>query len=217
MISLPFKSELKHKVILVFFVLFYSYSSNGQIIDSIKLALHKEPRIYFGFQNRNTFVNTDNIKLWGIVGGLDFEKKVKLYAGIYGFRDANATLLKNQPQFEQDTVYRSLNTSNLGLGIEYTYFVKNRLSLSLPLQIGIGGLNYHYTGAGLNQREGYTIAPIEFGTNAFYSIIKYVGLKGELGYRLILAHPTAAKYSSPYYSFGVSVAVGQLYRDVIAK
>ena len=197
------------------FSLIFSFISKAQnhVVDSIKLALNTSPRMYFGLQNRNTFINAENIKLWGVVGGLDYNKKVKLYVGFYGFRGENVVLLKNQPEFQQDSVYRSLNTSNLGFGIVYTYYTKDKLSLSIPLQVGIGGLNYRYTATNLNQREEYTIAPIEFGVNAYYSIIKYVGIKGGLGYRLILAKPTAAKYSAPYYSLGVSVAVGQIYRD----
>lgn len=196
-------------------VLFSISTAQNQVVDSIKLALKAEPRIYFGFHNRNTFVNTENIRLWGIVGGLDYANKVKLYTGIYGFRGENVVLLKKDPRFQQDTVYRSLNTNNLSVGIEYTYFEQNRLSLSVPVQIGMGGLNYRYTAPGLNRREEFTIAPIEFGTNAFYSLAKYVGIKGGVGYRLIIGKPIAAKYSAPYYSLGLTVAIGQFYRDVI--
>jgi hypothetical protein len=208
---------VKRSIRTISLFLLYSISSttHAQVIDSIKLHLKAEPRLFFGFQNRNTFVNTQTIKLWGIVGGLDYDKKVKLYAGIYGFSGENVTLLINRPEFEQDSVYRSLNTGNLSAGIEYTYYQKGRLSLSAPVQVGIGGLNYHYTATKLSKREKYTIMPIEFGTNAYFNIIKYVGLKGGVGYRLILGNRVAAKYSAPYYTLGLSVSIGQIYKDFI--
>jgi len=201
------------KFFFVAIILSFSYNSNAQILDSLKLALKAEPRVFVGFQNRNTFVNTRTIKLWGFVGGFDYDKKVKLYAGIYGFSGENVTLLKNRPEFEQDSVYRSLNTGNIAAGIEYTYFTQNRLSLSAPLQIGIGGLHYEYNAINFSKREKYTILPIEFGTNAYFKIVKYLGLKGGIGYRLIFGNKVAAKYSAPYYSLGLSLSAGQIYRD----
>ena len=74
---------VKQSIRIISLLLLYSISSttHAQVIDSIKLALKAEPRVFFGFQNRNTFVNTQTIKLWGIVGGLDYDKKVKLYVG----------------------------------------------------------------------------------------------------------------------------------------
>ncbi len=87
---------VKQSIRIISLLLLYSINSttHAQVIDSIKLHLKAEPRLFFGFQNRNTFVNTQTIKLWGIVGGLDYDKKVKLYAGIYGFSGENVTLYR---------------------------------------------------------------------------------------------------------------------------
>jgi hypothetical protein len=202
------------KTIILILLLVVKLSGYAQVLDSIKLALKTKPKVFAGLQNRNTFVNAQTIQLWGLVGGLDYDKKVKLYTGIYSFKSDKAILLKNNLEFSQDSVYRSLSTSNLGVGMEYIYYTKNRLSFSVPLQVGLGTLNHTYTAIGLHQRDKFFIIPLEFGVNSYLSILKYVRLKGGLGYRLIIAQSTAAKYSAPYYSLGLSVAVGQIYKDI---
>jgi len=55
------------------------------IVDSIKIALKEEPSFYVGMHNRNTFIQTNTIKLYGLVMGLDYAQKIKIYAGVYGF------------------------------------------------------------------------------------------------------------------------------------
>ena len=86
------------KFIQFFVVLSILNTSNNlqaqnHILDSAMMAFKEKPTFYIAFHNRNTVVNVQKIKLYGIVGGFDFNKKIKLYLGVYGFVKPNKLLL----------------------------------------------------------------------------------------------------------------------------
>lgn len=211
------------KGILLLLLSLSTLLSSGQheLVDSIKTALKTpEPKFIFGFHNRNTFIQSNRTKLYGIIGGLDFNEKLKLTVGIYGFGRANQSILVNNADFSQDSVYRFINTNNTSLGVEYDYYHHNRLSLSVPIQIGIGKVEYRYTTTDKTteiRTEKYRIVPIELGTNAHYELIPWAGLKCGVGYRLAIGPKESRRLASPYYNLGLSILVGEIYKDLSAK
>lgn len=211
------------KGILLLLLSLSTLLSSGQheLVDSIKTALKTpEPKFIFGFHNRNTFIQSNRTKLYGIIGGLDFNEKLKLTVGIYGFGRANQSILVNNADFSQDSVYRFINTNNTSLGVEYDYYHHNRLSLSVPIQIGIGKVEYRYTTTDKTteiRTEKYRIVPIELGTNAYYELIPWAGLKCGVGYRLAIGPKESRRLASPYYNLGLSILVGEIYKDLSAK
>ena len=83
------------KGILLLLLSLSTLLSSGQheLVDSIKTALKTpEPKFIFGFHNRNTFIQSNRTKLYGIIGGLDYNEKLKLTVGIYGFGRANQNI-----------------------------------------------------------------------------------------------------------------------------
>ncbi len=207
----------KWYLIFVFGAFSASAYAQYSVLDSIKSALGGESRPYLGFHNRNTFILSERTLLFGLVAGVDFDQRVKLYAGLYGFGKANKTQLINRPDLLVDTANRFTSTTNFSLGIEYDYYHFKRLSISVPLQIGIGKVRYDYTNArdnSLIRSNLYTVVPIEFGTNAYFVMLPWLGLRTELGYRINLGAREVRRLSSPYFSLGLSIPLGPLYQEV---
>ncbi|PCJ66925.1 MAG: hypothetical protein COA58_05590 [Bacteroidetes bacterium] len=201
--------------LIVLFALTVKAQSN--VIDSIKVSLQEKPKFFMSLNNRNTFIRSNKTKLYGLTGGFDYNEKVKLFVGIYGFGDANETLLINDIDFVQDSVFRYINTSNFSLGIEYDYWEYERLHLSFPIQIGIGSINYEFVEKDKStpiRIQNYNIVPIEFGSNAYLELLTGVGLKAGIGYRMTLGKKEASQLSSPYYNLGISILVGEIYKDI---
>lgn len=184
--------------------------------DSVLLALKAKPEPYLAFHNRNTFIQSNRTRLYGLVGGVSFNEKVKLYAGIYGYGNADRTLLPYL-KFGEDSVVRTINTSNFSLGLEYNFYRNGRFSLGVPAQIGVGSVQYDYrkvkSGIRLSKRD-YITVPIESGINAYFSILSWTGLKGGVGYRLNLGNVEAAKLSSPYYNIGLYISIKNLVQEI---
>lgn len=207
------------KLSLIAILCFGSVSGKAQfaVLDSIATALKGEHAVFLGFHNRNTFILSERTKLFGIVGGLDFDERVKLYAGLYGFGREDGTILIGRQDLGVDTAFRFTSTSNFSLGIDYDYFKKNRLSLSIPLQIGIGNVAYEYTQSDrrtMVRSDNYLVLPIETGMNAYYELLPWAGIKAGAGYRLSMGKKEVRRLSSPYYNFGLAILLAPLYRDI---
>ncbi|MBR9861210.1 hypothetical protein GYB22_10790 [bacterium] len=194
-----------------------SLSAKAQKIslDSARTWLQDKPRVIVGFHNRNTLVNTDKVKLYGGMIGLEYRNKLKLYVGIYGFGNENRAVLTNSSLFEEDTVVRLTSVSNLSVGVEYTFYTHKRWSFSAPVQLGFGAMYTDYfSNNALIERNDLGLFPLEGGVNAYYEIFSWFGIKGGAGYRLNIGKAPVRKLSAPYYSIGLSFVIINLYREI---
>jgi hypothetical protein len=194
-------------------------SSHAQfnLRDSLTNALQEKPKIFIGFHNRNTIIQARQTKLYGLVAGADFNKKLRLYMGLYGFSHSNEVRLQYSTRFSSDSIYRNLSTRYLSFGAEYTYYTYNRISLSAPIQLGFGNMQFDYSKG--KQRiplvtDKFKMMPLEIGSSAYLELLPWVGVKGGIGYRLQLGRKQVAQYSAPYYSLGISVLIGEIYKDI---
>lgn len=208
---------MKKSLFLLCFNFYFVLAGFGQISfrDTIKTALQTQPKTFVGFHNRNTFIRSNQTKLYGIIAGLDYNSKIKLYVGLYGFGQENRTELINNLDFVEDTVIRFLSTNNLSIGMDYTYFTKGKLRLSVPIQIGFGGLYQEYFSRDkLIKSDQSALFPIETGTNAYLELLPWTGLKAGVGYRLSLGNKDVIKLTSPYYNLGLAILLGELYKSI---
>ena len=202
------------KIFVVLFILSLNVKSEAQnnILDSVRIALKEKPTFYVAFHNRNTVINVQRTKLYGIVGGFDFNKKIKLYLGVYGFVKPNKLLLTNHPITGIDSVYRSINTENISIGADYTFYTNKKIYLSIPFQLGIGSTQYKYWNLDQNtliKKNNYITVPIEIGTNAYVKILPFAALKGGIGYRFSIGQKEVTRLTSPYYNIGLALLIGE--------
>ena len=202
------------KIFVVLFILSLNVKSEAQnnILDSVRIALREKPTFYVAFHNRNTVINVQRTKLYGIVGGFDFNKKIKLYLGVYGFVKPNKLLLTNHPITGIDSVYRSINTENISIGADYTFYTNKKIYLSIPFQLGIGSTQYKYWNLDQNtliKKNNYITVPIEIGTNAYMKILPFAALKGGIGYRFSIGQKEVTRLTSPYYNIGMALLIGE--------
>ena len=202
------------KIFVVLFILSLNVKSEAQnnILDSVRIALKEKPTFYVAFHNRNTVINVQRTKLYGIVGGFDFNKKIKLYLGVYGFVKPNKLLLTNHPIKGIDSVYRSINAENISIGADYTFYTNKKIYLSIPFQLGIGSTQYKYWNLDQNtliKKNNYITVPIEIGTNAYVKILPFAALKGGIGYRFSIGQKEVTRLTSPYYNIGMALLIGE--------
>ena len=186
--------------------------AQNHILDSAKKAFREKPTFYVAFHNRNTVVNVQKTKLYGIVGGFDFNKKIKLYLGVYGFVKPNKLLLTNHPVADKDSVYQSINTENISIGADYTFYNNKSLYLSIPFQIGVGTTHYKYWELDQNKlirKDNYLNVPIELGANAYIKILPFAALKGGIGYQFSIGKKEVTRLTSPYYNLGLAIFIGE--------
>jgi hypothetical protein len=206
-----------NRLLLIVFVLFIAGQSIAQNSwrDSLKTAFDNPEGIYATFHNRNKLFFGETIRLYGVLVGVNFDDKVRVFGGLYGFSNQDKVVYINSPRFQDDTVTRLSNTRNFSVGIEYTYKQYNKFSLTIPLMVGIGGLDYSYRNrTNLISYESHMFMPLEFGTNAYYDFLNWLGLKGGVGYRIALGNREAIRLTAPYYNFGIRFMPFKLYNQI---
>ena len=211
---------MRRKITLLILVL-ASVASQAQFHqkDTFLQSLKAKPEPFLSLNTRNAFYITQPIKIHGLIGGADFNNRVKLYAGV--FASKNTQVKQELPIISlDDTIYSSFKSFNVSVGMEYQFFKENRISFSAPVQVGIGKMRYQYVETIVSstfKEASYTFVPIEAGGNMYFDIFPWIGLKAGLGYRLQLGKVEPLKLSSPYYSAGVWIALGDLFQMVKEK
>jgi len=210
------------KLLLRFFLLVSCFklgsltvSAQNHMMDSIRLALQEEPKFYVGFHNRNMIINAQKTRLNGLIGGLDFNKKIKIYIGLYELTKEEKILLGNSSFSSIDSVYRSINSRNMSIGLDYTFYSNGKLYLSIPLQVGSGTTRYNFwekDQTTLIRTEEYATFPIELGSNAYLEVLPFIALKAGLGYRFSVGKKEVMQLTSPYYNLGVALLLGEAFR-----
>ena len=200
-------------------VVLLTHNSYGQqhFRDSINQALQAKPTFFVGFHNRNTFILTDRTRLYGIIGGLKYAEKVSFFAGIYGFGRENKTQLGVPNEFSLDSVTRYTSVSNFSVGASYDYLSRGRLSLHLPVQLGIGNARYTFeneANADEITTRNYLFVPVEMGSNALLEVLPWLHLKAGLGYRFHLGAKEARRLNSPYYNLGLAIRMQTLVSQI---
>lgn len=215
-----FEQKYSALVRIVYFLFFFSLVLNASaqgVIDSIRAALQHEPQLILGLHNRNTFVNANNVKLYGLKLGWDYNKKAMFYVGAYGLSNSNRKWLVNDDRFQLDSIQRRTHYYNISLGLSYTLDAKPQILIRMPVQIGIGNVVHdHYGDGEFIFRNNDLVVPLEAGIDITYWLIPYIALKAGAGYRLSLGNEDVMRLSSPYYNLGVAIPLRAVYDDFIA-
>ncbi len=201
---------------------------SAQVVDSIRVSFQKKPKLIGGLNAKNTFINGFRSPIYTASVGLDFNHTVRVGAGYSVLRLSNHKDGTDNTPFYLDktiknisgidtTVHPELQFSYINLFFEYVYFKSKKWQFSVPLQVGIGGSSYKYNFNGEKITEDrHTILLYEPTVSGQYKIIKWFGVKLDVGYRIMLISNKniGVKFNSPIYNAGVIIYWGELYRMV---
>lgn len=178
---------------------------HAQLMDSISGAFKYKPKPLIKLEARNAFVTNSFVKVKAFKVGLNFHRKVKLGIG-YSWMKTNYDVIKNA-----DTVNLKFN---YGLAFfEYAFYQSKHWNLEIPIQLGFGKMTYNIDE---NIVSSAWVPVWEPTMTMEYIFMKYFGIGGGLGYRLVLKSndPIKEKFTSPIYIFKFRINFGDIYKDV---
>lgn len=199
-----------YKVLFLLFLLLLSKYTSASFIDSIKyIVKENKPILVGGFHNRNSFLGSIPIKLYGIRAGVEYDERVHLFLGAYTTYDIQDRVLldsiTNPPAI--DTFRRYTNLSYLSLGCEYIFYKQKRWSFSFPLMIGMGiGKQEQFKNDAFLRKKTLLVMPLETGFRTHFSITEWAGVDGTIGLRL--SPFNSLEFSGFFGSFGVNFYPG---------
>jgi hypothetical protein len=202
------------KSTLVFLVIFtFSSHIKAQFIDSLKMHLSHQPTFFIKLNNRNTFIKNQTARVNGLNIGFSYNNRFR--TGIALNHLTSSYTQKNT--CNDHTIISHFAISYISYFVDYTYYQKKRLSIAIPLQLGLGMSYYHYSSNNhlwlYSKHYGITY---EASTIVNYELFYWISVNGGLGYRLALFDNNEANlhFTSIIYSFGINLYPGRLYKHL---
>lgn len=201
---------------------FFMFTLHGQVkltkkaflADSLKIAKVKLVRLQFRFDNRVTFLNGQKLGITGFDVGVLWNEKLRSTIGYYKVSDKFTSLNKRIDEVEYQGQYK-LNYG--ALNIEYIYRNTRFYSLGMPLEFGFGNNKLIYSSTVDNKEvDGGSgvIAMTYFGLSGTFKPIRWLGLRGAVGYRMTLFNQIKGlAFDGIYSSVGLTVDFWEIIKD----
>ena len=171
-------------------------------------------KLVFNFDMRNSFVKGNSVKFNGYKIGLG-NSKHRFGLGIYGLREPIFTT--NAPVDSIDATDTSRFKYNyLSLYFEHIAYQSKRWEISVPLHLNFGNLEADYkTIEGKYKR--FLTSPatsLTLSVKGHFKVFRWIGFGSGIGYNLLLVKEkkTRKALNAPFYSFGVKIFLGELWR-----
>jgi hypothetical protein len=207
-----------------------SVEASAQMFDSISHAFCKKPRLIGGFATKTTFIDGFRSPIFTARVGLEFNKTVRVGAGISWLQLSPPRAGKDNTPFYiaetfsdasgAHTVYPALEFRYANVFFEYVYYRSGKWQFSVPLQIGAGGSEYKYNYNGENKvQDRHWILLYEPAVSGQYKIVKWFGVGLDVGLRVMAVtnKNIGYKFNSPVYDIKAIIFWGELYRMVFPK
>lgn len=155
------------------------------INDSLEIVKVKLVRPQFRFDNRQTFVGKQAFSITGFDVGVLLSEKLRFTLGYYSMSDR----IKEFDEVIEGIEYGRLVDLRYGaINTELIYRDTRFLSFGMPLEIGVGMNKFQRvniaSGEVLQTQQG-AIAFVNFGMSATFKPMRFLGLKGMVGYRKV--------------------------------
>ena len=158
----------------------------------------------------------------GLRGGMEFSGTHRFGIGVYILKkDVVFSDIKVNSPYATDTSQVKYKMSFMSLFYERVFFKNRRWEVSFPLYVGVGrrhGYVEDYQGNYPQYMEA-TFSILNAGIGAKFFIFPWLAPRIGGGFRYTIVGETSFRkaFTGPYYAFGVSVVLGELYRSTLKK
>jgi hypothetical protein len=212
--------------LLFFSNLVYEGNVSAQVIDSIRVALHKRPNLIGSFGSNTSFINGFNSPIFTMYGELDFNHRVRTGLGLSWLQLSPYREGKDNTPFyldkiiinaqgKADTVHPALSFGHFDWYLEYVFYKTKHWQFSVPLIFGIGNSKYKYTYMGVNTTENrHMVLLYQPSVSGYYKIFRWFGVGLDVGYRIMIISNKSigGKFNSPVYNAYAIIFWDSLYK-----
>lgn len=197
----------------------YSDTLHAQLHrDSSHIFRYRKVRPLVSYDQRNSFIHDAPVNLVGVQAGVLLHERHSLGIGLYNIT-AKSSYAKTTLNDTKVSYNRTLSLNYLTIFYEYAFIDRRWWTVGIPVEIGLGNFKIDYkntqTGA---SAKGYPykggIIPFGLGLDITFNVLPWLGLNGMGGYRWVADKNPKLNFNGAFYSFGVQVAVGELYRKM---
>ncbi|MGQ0828557.1 MAG: hypothetical protein ACT4ON_09200 [Bacteroidota bacterium] len=185
------------------------------IADSTKIYVPRSWRPQFKFDTRTTVFEKQQVNIYGYDAGIMIKDKLRLTLGYYRIDD---NLPKEQLTGELKTK-QNLRMHSGTMNLELNYMRKRFFSLGFPLELGVGqyilkNLTVDPIPHESSRISGYTVFS-NFGLSGTFTPIRWLGLKGMVGYRkMLVASHKEFDFNGVFSSIALSIDFQEIIKDI---
>ena len=215
----------KIKIILLLFLLSSCFQTRAQpTLDTIKFCLQQKPHPFVSLDSRNSFIDNSLVNIFGIKGGLRYNKRLSFGLGYYQLYNPPGNLHEDLYYINSlgkpYIIQKGLKMFYFAANVDYAFYRTKHWELSMPLQIGIGKTFYQYTENGIkhktNQSANFVYEPT---ISVDYKIVRWVGISADFGYRFMVTQNRKLnqQFNSPIVAFGIAIYYSEIVKSLFPK
>jgi hypothetical protein len=185
------------------------------IRDSTKIMRPKLARPQFKFDNRLTWYKGQTLLITGFDLGVLLKDKMRLTLGYYKLNEDLNALRKT---LDTTSLGAIVNINYAAINTEFIYLNTRFFSLGMPLEIGLGQNELTYKNFSANEvyrkNSGFILLTY-FGLSATFKPIRWIGLKGIVGYRKTVFNQVKEfDFDGAFTSLGLNIDFQEIIRDI---
>jgi hypothetical protein len=185
------------------------------IKDSTEIMRVKLVRPQFRIDNRNIFIKGQVLTINGVDAGVLLKEKLRLTLGYYSLNNKLSAYKKTIDDIQYD---RQIKLKYGSINTEFIYKNTRFFSLGMPLELGLGSNSLHYVDSlgrqAADKQSGFLIVS-DFGLSATFKPIRWLGLKGVLGYRKTVFNQVKDfDFDGLFTSIGINVDIREITKDI---
>jgi hypothetical protein len=202
----------------------FSYSAKSQIDTLIvhpELSLKQKPTFALATDIRETLVRNSAITIYGGLVGLNFKNNNLYSIGYYTLSNASKVNIKARNRIQSQSQIAPVTDDVflwfLSAGYTRAIYDKRFIRIELPLELGFGeGSDGQYDADGkLLRLNNSSFFPLQGGVSTIFKVTRWFGIHLQGGYRQLIGKSFFQKeYSGIYYTYGITVNFGNIYKDL---
>ncbi len=207
--------QVKNKLLLLCFLL--KMVAIGQVFDSARMALEKDPGLEIVFGSRFSFFANQPAIIQSVGLGLSYDKKISF--GLC-YHWLNNTIEDERPYFNKrlerkDTATFKLYVRYLSLYGSLVYYKTKRWRFKVPIHIGVGR-DFFKDIENKNRTKKLSFLIYEPAVHVQFKIIRWLGVGANIGFRFIFQKEKfiANQFNSPTYAVGINISWDELAKDL---
>jgi hypothetical protein len=215
------------RLIFSILCLSFSYKATSQI-DTAKVhtefSTKRKPSFALATDIRETLVKNSAITIYGGLVGLYFDDKNFYSLGYYTLSNESKVSIRGRNRMQSQSQIAPVTDDVylwfLSAGYTRTIYNRKFLKIDVPIEFGGGeGSNALYDADGkLVKLTNGTFFPMQSGVSTIFKLTRWFGVHLQGGYRQVVGQSFFQReYSGIYYTYGITINFGNIYKDVTKK
>lgn len=194
-----------------------SLGQQPNLTDSLRFAFDQKPSFTANFNTRNTIVTGRPIRTRSVKAGVSFGRRVGVGIGYNWLEHDNVKIYQSDEGLEER---RELRMAYGIVYFEYSFLRKQRWEITLPVQLGVGASRERLLSdqdpVQINKGGIFLYEPSMI---AQYNFLKYFGIGGGVGLRIMLVNNTKIEeqFTAPVYQLHLKIRFGDIWNDITAE